>query len=304
MRQAVSAATKAGCGASPLASSTRAHNFAQGAVLGDGDEQVGAGGDPEPDQLARVIERDAGGGKRAQILHGIGDDEGELLRLGAAGGVHGASVGNREGALEAARGQIGHALGEDSGKLVPRQRCRAARRHGAERIEAETDVRRGWIGAARLHQRGQRVRRFQVLPAHVQFERDAGVEMHAFERGGDRLRRTVEAVAIGAGAAGEGEAQAGGAVFQIVQRLAVGGLGVGMVYPLHHLPGRSRPPGHHRRMRRPLVKRLDPQAVIGAAHQPLVEIGAFQRRLDQRAPLRVADGREFGGEGEVFGHGP
>ena len=46
------------------------------------------------------------------------------------------------------------------------------------------------------------------------------------------------------------------------------------------------------------IERLDAQAVIGLADQPLVERGAFQRRLDQLAPVRLRWWREIRRRGE------
>ena len=70
MRQAVSAATKAGRGLSPHASSIRAHNFRKRAELGDGQELVLIGGKAEIDEAPRIVERDAALLQRAEIGDG------------------------------------------------------------------------------------------------------------------------------------------------------------------------------------------------------------------------------------------
>ena len=58
IRHAVSAATNAGFGASPQACFDPRPQLAQRAELGDGQELVGVGREPEIDHAARGIERD------------------------------------------------------------------------------------------------------------------------------------------------------------------------------------------------------------------------------------------------------
>ena len=71
-----------------------------------------------------------------------------------------------------------------------------------------------------------------------------------------------------------------------------------MIDALHDRPGRAgRASGDRFGADRARVKRLDPQAVIGLAHQPLVEGGAFERRIDQFAPFGGVGCGKFGGEG-------
>ena len=85
---------------------------AKRAELGDGQELVGVGGEPEFDHAARGIERDAGAFERAEISDRDREHIGQLLRLRAAGVVDDAAVGGGERALEAGLGQRGDMLAE------------------------------------------------------------------------------------------------------------------------------------------------------------------------------------------------
>ena len=113
MRHAVSAATVAGSGVSPQASSTRAHSFRIGAEFRDGEKFVGIGGEAEIDHAARGIERDAACLQRAQTIDGGGERESQFLRFRAAGIVNDASVRHHEGPAEALARQ---------GRAPPRRR--------------------------------------------------------------------------------------------------------------------------------------------------------------------------------------
>ena len=105
--------------------------FADGAELSDGQELILIGGEAEEDEAARVVEREALLLERAEISEGIGEHKGKLLRLGAAGGMHGPSVRDGEGAGKALLGQTGDDGGHRGCELAPRLRDNAARRHGA-----------------------------------------------------------------------------------------------------------------------------------------------------------------------------
>ena len=70
--------------------------------------------------------------------------------------------------------------------------------------------------------------------------RDPGIEENAVENLLDRFRRWLQSKAMGAIGAGEHQRQPGRAVLEIVQRLRVGVCRVGMIDPLHDLPGRGR----------------------------------------------------------------
>ena len=76
----------------------------------------------------------------------------------------------------------------------------------------------------------------RVSAGDVEVDDDAGVEIDAVEHALQRFERAVEAVAIGVDRALADERQPGRAVFQIVQRLLVGGGRIGMIDALHALP--------------------------------------------------------------------
>ena len=71
--------------------------------------------------------------------------------------------------------------------------------------------------------------------------------------------RWIEAKTVRAVGAGEYQRQPGGAVFEVVQRLRVGLRRIGMIDPLHDLPGRRGGAAHDRRGAfRARIERLDP----------------------------------------------
>ena len=107
-----------------------------------------------------------------------------------------------------------------------------------------------------------------------------------------------QAVTIRVERAGEYQREAGRAIFKIVKRLRVGCRRVGMIDALDNLPRLRRPSGDRLGARRARIKRLDAQAVISPADQPLVEISALERGIDQLAPFRVGCRREFARQGE------
>ena len=81
MRQAVSAATKAGRGVEPAGLLDARPELPDGAKLGDGQELILVGGEAEIDEAARIVERDAALLQRAEIGDRAREREGELLRL-------------------------------------------------------------------------------------------------------------------------------------------------------------------------------------------------------------------------------
>ena len=124
-------------------------------------------------------------------------------------------------------------------------------------------------------------------------DRDAGIDEDAVQNLLDRFRRRLEPKAMGAIGAGEYQRQAVGAVFQIVQRLRVGGSRVRMIDPLHDLPGRGRgAAGDRCGIPRARIDRFDPQSIIGLADQ-LLERRALQHAVDQLAPVVVGCRREI-----------
>ena len=122
--------------------------------LGDGEKLVLVGGETEEDQPARVVKRHALRFERAKVGDGIGEREGKLLRLRAAGGMHGSSVGDEEGTGEALLDKPCDECGHCWREFGPGLGHHATRRHGAERIEAEADVDRGGAKPLRLHVTG------------------------------------------------------------------------------------------------------------------------------------------------------
>ena len=131
------------------------------------------------------------------------------------------------------------------------------------------------------------------LRPDLQFDRNAGIEEHAVENPRHRFGRRLQSIAMGAIGAGKYQRKPGGAVLEIVQRLRVGLRGIGMIDPLHDLPGRGRRAAWNRSdaLRAP-VDRLDPQPVGGLADQ-LFERRALQHAIDQLAPVVVACRREI-----------
>ena len=185
-------------------------------------------------------------------------------------------------------------------QLAPRHGARARARQAADRIDAGAQIDRRRRELAALHQRGEmsapalRVGglrlKSMVMPASSSTPSSARSSV---------VRRGIEAVAVGVERAGEHQRQPGRAVFQILQRLRIGRRRIGMIDPLHQRPGRARrAPGDRLGARRARIERLDAQAVIGLADQPLVERGALERRLDQLAPVRLAGRREIRRRGE------
>ena len=215
--------------------------------------------------------------------------------------MHAAAIRDGERSGEALRSQVGDNLAEQQCDLRPRQRRRAAAGLCAKRVVTETDLRLAGGNTALFENGGEMLSRILVLRAQVQLERDAGFGMDAIEGARDRLARTIQSVAIGADGAGENEIETGGAIFEIAQRLLIGGTRVGMVDTLDYLPWHGRSAGDRLRACRARIERLDPKAVIALAHQPLIEGSTLQSGLDERAPLGRIGGREFGGQRDFLG---
>jgi hypothetical protein len=108
--------------------------------------------------------------------------------------------------------------------------------------------------------------------AEVEVDDDAGIELDAVEHARQRCRRRIETITIGGNRAGHDQSQPVRTVLQILQGLRVGSGRVGMIDPLHQRPRRARcPPGNRLCPGRARIQRLDPQAVIGLADEPLLE---------------------------------
>ena len=108
---------------------------------------------------------------------------------------------------------------------------------------------------------------------------------------------------MGAIGAGEHECQPRRAVLQIVQRLRVGSLRIGMIDPLHDLPGRSRSAACDRRSTlSAAVNRIDLQPV-GCLADQFLERRALQHPVDQLAPVLVGRLRKLRGQCQLVSLG-
>ena len=98
---------------------------------------------------------------------------------------------------------------------------------------------------------------------------------------------------MGAIGAGEHQRQPGRAILQIVQRLRVGFPGIGMIDPLHDLPGRGGgAAGDRLGALRAAVDRIDLQSIGGLADE-FLERRALQHPVDQLAPVVIGRGRKI-----------
>ena len=215
--------------------------------------------------------------------------------------MHGAAVGAQEARFGEtfAREILGGAAGARR-QLRPRQQGAPGAGHVAERIETEIDIERCGIGfPLRYDFRHQHGNRTPGEGRGFHAQRDQ-IEHHPRQRLVERVCCLGDqAEAACRRRAGEHQRQPGGAVFQVLQGLAVGDARVGMIDPLCYQPGHRRASGDRRSAVGARIKRLDPQAVIGLAHKALVEAGALQRRLDQLAPVLLGGGGKLCGEGEI-----
>ena len=128
------------------------------------------------------------------------------------------------------------------------------------------------------------------LRADLELNADAGVEVHAVECAFQRFLGRRQAIAPRAVGSGEDERQTGGAVPEIMQRLRVSARCIGMIHPLHELPGAAcGTRGNGGRIAGTLVDRIDPQPVVGLAHQ-LIEWSTLENPVGQLPPV-IASGR-------------
>ena len=202
------------------------------------------------------------------------------------------SVGGGERALEAERGEALDGAGDRRHDLGPAIGAGSPHRAGAERVEPEADVAGGGIDALALDIFGDVDRRHPRLRTDLQLDADAGIEIDAVENLRDGLRRRIQPKSMGAIGAGEHQRQPGRAIFEIVQRLRVGRFGVGMIDPLHDLPGRGRGAARDRGGAfGAAVDRIDLQPVGGLADQ-FLERRALQHPVDQLAPVLVGRRRQ------------
>ena len=168
-------------------------------------------------------------------------------------------------------------------KLLPGPRPAAGSRIAADRIDAGAQIDLCRRNAAAFDQRREIADHVPRRRRKIEIDRHGG-EIDAVERALERRRRRIEAKTVGAHRAGEHQHQAGGAVFQIVERLRIGGRRVGMIDALHDGPGRAgRTPAKRGRCGVARIKRFDGQAVMGPAFEPC-ERRALEHGIDQAAP--------------------
>jgi hypothetical protein len=260
---------------------------------------VGVGREAEFDHAARVVERNAGAFERAEIRDRDRERIGELLDLGAAGVVDDAAVGCGKRTFESGLGQRGDMLAEARHQIAVGDWKRSGQAVRADGVVAEADGDRAGGVPAALRQRrnvvGGVLGRFGCL----QLDGD-GVEVHAFERAGDRLGVARQAIAIGADGACEDEGQPRRTVLQFVQRLGVGHGRIGMVDPRLHLPG-ARARRDRMGAGRPPIQRLDRDAVIGLGDQAFVG-PVLEGRAHELEPVLAACGGKLGGKRKVVRH--
>ena len=251
----------------------------------------------------RIFERNPGLFDRAQIGDAGSQHECQLLHFRSAGIMDHPSIGGRERALEAHRGEAFDRAGDRGHDLGPAIGAGAPHRAGSERIEPEADVAGRGVEALALDVFGEVNGGHPRLRADLKLDADAGVEIDAVEDLRDRLRRRIQPETVGAIGAGEHQRQPGRAVLQIVQRLRVGGLCVGMIDPLHDLPGRGRgAAGDRRGAFRAAVDRVDLQPVGRLADQ-FLERRALQHPVDQLAPVLIGRLRKFRGQCQLVSLG-
>ena len=244
----------------------------------------------------RIFERNPGLLDRAQIGNAGSQHECQFLHFRSAGIMDHASIGGRERALEAHRGETFDRASDRGHDLLPAIGTGAPHRTGPERVETEADIAGGGIDAFALDVFGDVNGGHSRLRTDLKLDADAGVEIDAVENLRDRLRRRIQPKPVGAIGAGEHERQPRRAVLQIVQRLRVGRLRIGMIDPLHDLPGRSRSTaGDRRSTLGTAIDRIDLQPVGRLADQ-FLERRALQHPVDQLAPVLVGRLRKLRGQ--------
>ena len=180
--------------------------------LGDLDEFLRVGGEPEGDHAAGFVGSDPSVAERAQEGDARREREGELLRRRPARRMHAARVGHEERTGETPGLQLERRIeaGFDVNRPISRKRTAGG---GRERVEAERDGADRRLGADAADVVGESERLGGAARAEVELEAGPGVELHAVERCAQgRFVGSPEAEAVGAGRSGEDDLQAVGPV--------------------------------------------------------------------------------------------
>ena len=264
---------------------------------------IGVGDEAKRQRRTGCLERDAAGFERAQISDRDREREGKLLRLRSAGIVDGPAVRQHERSFETAADQFADHPRERPFHLSPRRCCGASRGKGGQRLIVEADIDLGGVESVGFDDICKVEAGIAATEHRIDRDRDPGVEKDAIEH-----PRQCFPGSIGntepprARSTRKFQFQACGAVLQIVQRLRVGGGSVGMVDPLHDLPGlRLCAALDRRHIARAGVDRFDPQPVIALADQ-FFERRALQHAVDQPAPVVIARGLKIRREPQIVGH--
>ena len=123
---------------------------------------------------------------------------------------------------------------------APRSTCAAGRcRRSCRRVDAERYAELGRIGAPLAEQRHQPVDARAACRMHVEADVDA-VERHVVQRDRQRFGLGGQAVAEGVRRALENQRKTGRALVDVLQRLPVGAVRIGIVDALRHDPRRQR----------------------------------------------------------------
>ena len=140
------------------------------------------------------------------------------------------------------------------------------------------------------------------MGARIKRDVGADIEHHTFKRGRQCFHCILQTETIAVDSMRKNQMQAIRAIFKIIKRLLVGGLGVGMINPRHDAPSLSRRPPNHRLCALGFaVKRVDADRVGGRMNKFFIEIGPFEHGFDPIQPVMLACLRHDRQE-DVIGH--
>ena len=224
--------------------------------------------------------------EHAQVRDGGGERNAELLRLRRAGIVEDAAVAFEQDAGQAEREEMRQRLRHRGLERLDRHAQPAAAGQDRRRVDAERYAEPGRIDAALSHQRHQPVDAGAARRMHVEPDVDA-VERDVVQRDRQRFRLCRQPIAECVRRALENQRQAGRALVDVVERLPVGAVRVGIVDALRDDPRRQRigPHGARQGAGRTRRQRLDADAVIRARHQRFLERAVAERLFGERTPL-------------------